>query len=339
MTATQSRIFTIHQPSEDLVGDTHIDFLKNLDGPTWITIDGQDNSRYRAIVTLMHGNEPSGLKAIHALLKSGVIPATKLGIMIAAVDAARYPPLLSHRFIPGEHDLNRCFGKGADSQHQLAERIVETITRFNPEVVIDCHNTSSHSEPFSIAIRHTENLDQLASLFTDNLIIMDQRLGTLMDGLPIHTPALTVEFGGFMDPNADWLARESLHRFAVSHVLEGGKESPVNLLMHPFRLETRHHLTVTYSSSIDEDADLTMVNTIDQLNFRRIEPGTTLGWFREKEHNNLVTNDGHGNDDFFNHFTQDDGLLTSSVPMTLFMATTDPVVANTDCLLYYVPDI
>jgi hypothetical protein len=87
---------------------------------------------------------------------------------------------------------------------------------------------------------------------------------------------------------------------------------------------------------VDEDADLTMINTIDQMNFHQVEPGTPLGWFRQPKHQNLVAIDRFGNDQFFTHFAQDGGLLTAKTAMTIFMATTDPVVANTDCLLYYV---
>ena len=48
---------------------------------------------------------------------------------------------------------------------------------------------------------------------------MNQRLGTLLEHLEPSIPIITVEFGGFMDPNADWLARESLHKYIVTNHL------------------------------------------------------------------------------------------------------------------------
>ena len=52
-----------------------------------MTVKGKDSSRRRVIVTLLHGNEPSGLKAIHTLLSEDIECETDLGVMIAGVSA------------------------------------------------------------------------------------------------------------------------------------------------------------------------------------------------------------------------------------------------------------
>jgi len=284
MASTQNTSRRLPTLTAEILGDSYLDFLQQLGGPAWFTLAGRDTSRRRVIVTLLHGNEPSGLKAVHALLSEEMVPATDLGILVAGADAALCEPLLTHRYIPGERDLNRCFKPPRDSnQGELAEAILDLIYGYAPEAV---------------------------------------------------------EFGGFMDPNADRLARETLHRFISSHQLTSTNVDAINLLTHPIRLETEGHLTVTYASSIDTAADLTMVNTIDQLNFRRIEPGTLLGWFNEKKtHQSLIATDRFGTNRYVDCFDQADGLLRARVPMTLFMATTDPVVASADCLLYFTAEL
>ncbi len=341
MASTQNTIRRLPTLTAEILGDSYLDFLQQLGGPAWFTVAGRDTSRRRVIVTLLHGNEPSGLKAVHALLSEEIVPATDLGILVAGADAALCEPLLTHRYIPGERDLNRCFKPPRDSnQGQLAEAILDLIHGYAPEAVVDTHNTSSHSEAFSIATRQTDANTVLASFFTDIHIILDQRLGTLLEHLDPAIPAVTVEFGGFMDPNADRLARETLHRFISSHQLTSTNVDAINLLTHPIRLETQGHLTITYASSIDAAADLTMINTIDQMNFRRIEPGTPLGWFKEtKVHQSLIATDRFGTNRYDDCFDQADGLLRARVPMTLFMATTDPVAANADCLLYFTAEL
>ena len=284
MASTQNTSRRLPTLTAEILGDSYLDFLQQLGGPAWFTLAGRDTSRRRVIVTLLHGNEPSGLKAVHALLSEEMVPATDLGILVAGADAALCEPLLTHRYIPGERDLNRCFKPPRDSnQGELAEAILDLIYGYAPEAV---------------------------------------------------------EFGGFMDPNADRLARETLHRFISSHQLTSTNVDAINLLIHPIRLESEGHLTVTYASSIDTAADLTMVNTIDQLNFRRIEPGTLLGWFNEKKtHQSLIATDRFGTNRYVDCFDQADGLLRARVPMTLFMATTDPVVASADCLLYFTAEL
>lgn len=284
MASTQNTSRRLPTLTAEILGDSYLDFLQQLGGPAWFTLAGRDTSRRRVIVTLLHGNEPSGLKAVHALLSEEMVPATDLGILVAGADAAVCEPLLTHRYIPGERDLNRCFKPPRDSnQGELAEAILDLIYGYAPEAV---------------------------------------------------------EFGGFMDPNADRLARETLHRFISSHQLTSTNVDAINLLIHPIRLESEGHLTVTYASSIDAAADLTMINTIDQLNFRPIEPGTLLGWFNEKKtHQSLIATDRFGTNRYVDCFDQADGLLRARVPMTLFMATTDPVVASADCLLYFTAEL
>ena len=284
MASTQNTSRRLPTLTAEILGDSYLDFLQQLGGPAWFTLAGRDTSRRRVIVTLLHGNEPSGLKAVHALLSEEMVPATDLGILVAGADAAVCEPLLTHRYIPGERDLNRCFKPPRDSnQGELAEAILDLIYGYAPEAV---------------------------------------------------------EFGGFMDPNADRLARETLHRFISSHQLTSTNVDAINLLIHPIRLESQGHLTVTYASSIDAAADLTMINTIDQLNFRPIEPGTLLGWFNEKKtHQSLIATDRFGTNRYVDCFDQADGLLRARVPMTLFMATTDPVVASADCLLYFTAEL
>ena len=338
LASTQSSIQHLVNLDEQFLGADPGEFLGNLAGPAWFEIPGKDISRRRAIVTLLHGNEPSGLKAVHHLLREQSVPATNLGVLVASVDAALHSPLLSHRYIPGERDLNRCFGLDEDSnQATLARNIVNLLNDYAPEAIVDTHNTSSHSEPFCISVHDDEDTRRLASLFSDHLIVIRQQLGILLEHVRQEIPCVTVEFGAFMDPDADWLAHETLHRFVMMQTLSHAEALPLTLLDSPIRLETEHHLTVTYSSSVDESADLTMINSIDQFNFRTLPPGQTLGWFSGSAHRGLVARDPKGENQFAHYFDQTGGLLQTRQPMTIFMATTDPLVANTDCLLYFHP--
>ena len=338
LAATQPSIRRLARLDRQILGADPFEFLGNLAGPAWFEIPGRDSSRRRAIVTLLHGNEPSGLKAVYHLLREESVPATNLGVLIASVDAALHSPLLSHRYLPGERDLNRCFGLDDGSgQAALARNIVNLLDDYAPEAIVDTHNTSSHSQPFCVSVYDDHDTRSLASLFANHLIVLRQKLGTLLEQLRRGLPCVTVEFGAFMDPDADRLACETLHGFAMAQNLFHADGSSLTLLDAPVRLETEGHLTVAYASSVDESADLTMINSIDQFNFRTLPPGQTLGWFSGKAHSDLIARDATGQNQFARYFNQTGGLLQTRVPITIFMATTDPVMANTDCLLYFNP--
>ena len=338
MHRTKPTVRKLRDPDISILGANPQEFLTNLAGPAWLEISGQDSRRRRVIFTLLHGNEPSGLIAIHHLLSSGVRPAMNIGIMIAGVDAALYPPILSHRFIPGEYDLNRCFGdRHLNDQSLLAEEMLGIVNAYNPEMLVDTHNTSSHSDAFCISVHNTKDAAHLAGQFSNHLVILNQVLGTLLEHLDPRLPAITVEFGGFMNESANKLALSCLERFMTVEDFREEDNLP-EVLTHSIRLETQGNLSVAYSSSVSADSDLTVINTIDQLNFRKIPENTTLGWFGTNNHNKLTAPSGSGTDMFETYFMQDDGLLRTRSPMTIFMATTDPAVANSDCLFYFTPN-
>jgi hypothetical protein len=335
MNDTPAQIIEWPAPAVDELGDDSIDFLRILKNPTWITVAGKDPSRSRAIVTLLHGNEPSGLKAVHRFLKSGQQPATNLGIFVASVNAALYPPILSHRFLPGEEDFNRCFNPPANTpQRTLAKNLLQLLRDFAPEAIVDTHNTSGHSLPFAVSIRADKRSCQVTQIFTHRLVVIDQALGTLIEQRQGHCPIVTVEFGGFSDPDADELATRSLQSFICTDQLFSDEPAPLQILRNPLRLEIDQHTHLHYSSTVQSKADITLFNTIDQLNFSRLKPGTALGWLSTQGLVGLKVLSATGEDLTTAYFAEKNGFLVTLKTITLFMATTDSYVAQQDCLLY-----
>ncbi len=343
MQQTPTQLEYWNAPSACEVGSDHIEFLHRLQAPTWITVKGRDSSKSRAIVTLLHGNEPSGLKAVHKLLRDSVTPATDLVIIVASVNAALYPPILSHRYLPWEEDFNRCFtGTSETNQTRLAAEIAQKLLALNPEAVIDTHNTSAHSEPFAVAINDHQPTIQLTRGFTDRLVVIDQKMGTLIEQTSSQTPIVTVEFGGFMDPRADQLAYDSLHAFVTTDALFepsefAAQDTQLQVLHHPLRLEIDESQNLHYASSVQDDADLTMINTIDQLNFRKVDAGTNFGWLGRTGLGGLSAVNAGGQNLVDEFFHAANGFLTTRQDITVFMATTDPYIARKDCLLYFTP--
>lgn len=343
MPVTPSTFRRWHAPNPTDVGKDHIEFLRILNGPTWITMEGIDQSRQRAIVTLLHGNEPSGLKAVHKFLLGGEKPATNLGIFVISVNAALFAPMMSHRSLPEEQDINRCFRQKASSRQKasrddsnqalLAASILTTLKAFAPEAIIDTHNTSAHSDPFAVAISDQPAVQQIAQMFVRRLVILDITLGTLIEQ-DLGCPVVTVEFGGILDPKADVLAAASIESFIESEQLFKTGVLGMQVLKHPLRLEIDQTSKIHYSASVQDNADITIFNTIDQMNFMRVEAGTNLGWLGTEQLKPLRVVDQQGIDICHQLFAAKDGFLVNQVPMTLFMATTDPHIASNDCLLY-----
>ena len=90
----------IRDPDVATAGDNVEAFLRQLGGPACLFFTGQDRARTRALVTLLHSNEPSGAIALRRWLKSGRRPAVNVVCVVASVAAALAPPLFSHRMLP-----------------------------------------------------------------------------------------------------------------------------------------------------------------------------------------------------------------------------------------------
>jgi hypothetical protein len=312
-------------------------FLNQLGGPAMITVEGHDRSRTRAICTLLHGNEPSGLKAVHRWLSSGGTPAVNIVCFIISVKAALTEELYKHRILPGQRDMNRCFFPPFnDVPGLLAEEILEQFAEHQPECILDIHNTSGHSPDFGVVTYEDAAHEALVSLFCDRLVVTDLRLGSMMETSTRRCPVVTIECGGVVDDSSDEVAWHGLQRYLHEQDvmrLEHGHH--MDIYHHPVRLELQENTVIAYASSYILGTDLTVPPDLDRCNFGTVEPGTLVAWLGEKRGlQSLRVNDALGNNVFQRYFTVKGNQLVTAQRVKLFMITGRPDIALSDCLLY-----
>ncbi len=327
-------------PQADEVGDSVEEFLHLLGGPTWIDIPGTDHSRSRVIVTLLHGNEPSGIRAIHQWLQIGNRPRVNVVCFIGTVEAALAPPGFAFRTLPGNKDLNRCFREPFDSAEGLiAKEVLQRLQRLNLEALIDLHNTTGRSPCYAISTRLGEEQKALTALFSDQLVVTDLRLGSIMEATEFLTPTIAVECGGNRDPQSDRIAFEGLNRFAQADDLfpPVPTRHHVSVYEHPIRVELQDGATVAYASSPVDNVDCTLRFDADNLNFDVLHPGEHIGWAGPKRLEVIVAKDAKGKNRANELFTVTNGRLHIAQSGRILMMTTDPAMASSDCLFYFLP--
>jgi hypothetical protein len=331
----------IRNPLATRIGDNVEAFLRALGGPACIFLEGEDSSRTRAFVTLLHGNEPSGAMALFRWLKSGRRPAVNVVCIVASVPAALESPLFSHRMLPRARDLNRCFRPPfEDAQGALAEEILEILHMHNPEAVIDMHNTSGSGPSFGVCTFMDRQHDALVSMFTQRLIVANLHLGALMDISEHSYPTVTVEVGGRLDDSAHELAWEGLCRYFTARDVFHNEDTDwgLELLHDPIRLELREHVTMTYAEANSADYDVTLRTDIEHLNFGVVSPDTLLGWADTDERELFSATDNGGRCAVSRLVRREGSEIYPAQPLKLFMITNCPEIASTDCLLYAVAD-
>ena len=332
-------IFYLKDPAPDVYKASPIDFLRSVSGPTVIDITGSDESTTLVISTLIHGNEPSGLFALHKWLLEGHKPVTSLRIIISSITAALLEPQFSHRNLPHEKDLNRCFDKSGDKpEYKRAALIKAAILEADPVAVIDLHNTSGSGPAFSVVTEECGDRHILASYFCPRMIMTGLSLGSLME-IEADFPILTIECGGSDDFEAHHTAYRGICDITKSPdcLDDGGRFAPVEVFHHPMRVELAKGSSLAYSEIRDESVTVTIIDAIENCNKVMTPKGTAIGWVESNSIDAFSVLDEQGNDVACSILELDDHCLTTAQDLHIFMATTRADIALADCLFYVVP--
>lgn len=330
----------------DLTVDAAVDaFIDRLGGPTVVRVPGVDRERLRVLSGTIHGNEPSGVRALHRLLVDAVTPATDVLLVFGALDATLHPPRSTHRMVPGRRDLNRCFrGPFDDDNGQIARAILDACGERRIEASVDIHNTTGKNPDFVIAGVIDDAHAGLASLFSERYLAWRLQLGTFAEVLDDGgAVGITFECGQVNDPAADARAVEGARRFVTTDVLPVGG-APLHLYRDPVRVRLSPGTTISFDDddNNNSDADLRCPATTDARNFTRVEAGTVLGRVRAGIPWPLRVDgddDRSGPDLSQRFFAIEHGHLVTRVAIVPLMITTNAAVAASDCLFYAVtPD-
>lgn len=338
MTESASALTEITPPLPDQLPEDPAAFLHSLPGPCYMLLPGQDRRRTRAVVTLIHGNEPSGCYAVHRWLQSGQQPAVDTLVILPSVAAAKRPPVFSTRSLPGTRDLNRCFADtdASDEIGILAAEILQLLHRHRPEAIVDIHNTSGSGPGFGVVVHSDAAHAQLVSLFASRMVVTDLRLGALMEISDDECPTVTVECGGRQDDAAHALAWRGLQRFLKQETLFQAPADAMAMQVYhnPIRLELRPGRSVTVASEGSTAFDVTLRDDAETLNQEIVDTAQPICWLNGELHELLQAKDHRGEDHLEVLFEQRGRTLFPRRPLQLFMFTNNPEIAHSDCIVY-----
>jgi hypothetical protein len=311
-------------------------WLAELRGPTFFRVPGRDRSRVRGVVAMLHGNEPSGLRALHALLRSARLPAVDLACFVGAVEAARAAPPLSHRMLPGRRDLNRCFRPPFDGRDgRIAQELLALLAEAAPEAVIDLHNNSGHNPAYGIGPSCDDAYLALAAPFADRYVCSHLDIGSFTEARERDAPTVSIECGRAGDPAADVIAARGLEAYAT-RVDVFAHSRPFRLYTDPLRVELRDGARVAFAEAPVAGADVTLDCDVDRHNFQRLDAGRRIGWVARRDPLPIRVVGRDDVDVAGDWFAVEGGALLTRCPLVPIMMTTDPAAAAVDCLFYVV---
>lgn len=335
----ESGVRVIDAPRGAEVPPTVEAFLGSLGGPTLLRVAGRDRRRARALATLLHGNEPSGLRALHAWLRGEDVPAVDLVCFVANVWAARMAPGFAHRHLPGRPDWNRCFRAPFETlEGRIAHEALRLLREAAPDALLDVHNNTGHNPAYGVSVRADAASINLSALFGERLVVSDLRLGTLSEATADDFPTVTIECGRAGDPAADRAALEGLRRYAALERVETRHVAAerMQVLEEPVRVRVRSGIRFGFGDRARAELDFTISGDVDRHNFQTLLPGVPIGWVAPSAGWPVEAHGADGEEVSRDWFVLRDGLLETRRATVPIMMTTDAAVAASDCLFYVV---
>ncbi|MEO1061332.1 MAG: succinylglutamate desuccinylase/aspartoacylase family protein [Actinomycetota bacterium] len=325
-----------HEPTELLGGSVH-EFLRALGGPTAFVQRGRHRGPRRVLATLLHGDEPSGMRALWTWLRSGAVPFADTLFIVGNVEAAIAGPGFTYRHLDGEPDLNRCFAPPFTGRWgAVCRSMLDVIADFDPACLIDVHNTTGVGPAFGVTPQHSTEHEALMTGFSEKLIVSGIRLGALMEAANEICPSVTVECGGAIDTYADGVAEQGIELFlnAPDPLAAPDRDLPMELLQHPVRVELQPSHTIGFGDG-PGGADVVLVRDVERFNFGVVSADRHLGWLGDSGLGALRAMSVDGRDVIADVLSCDgNGVLRPARKLQLFMVTTKPQAARGDCLFY-----
>ncbi|GAB4268639.1 MAG: hypothetical protein Kow0065_18990 [Methylomicrobium sp.] len=304
-----------------------------LPNPTLVHLDGK-NAEPLFVSVLLHGNEPTGLLAVQALLKkyeNRHLPRA-LSIFFGNTQAAAR----GLRRLTDQPDYNRIW-PGTEipdcPEVRMSQCVVEAMRAKKVFASIDIHNNTGLNPHYACINQLDNRFLQLASLFGRLVVYFTRPKGVQSAAFAELCPSVTLECG-----------KPGQH-FGVEHALEYLNsclclnEFPAHSV-HPQDIDLYHTVaqvkipdTIRFSFERLE-SDLLLNKDLDRMNFNEIPAGTVWGSVDGLDSLPVVALDENAIDVSERFFMLTDGELRIKRATMPSMLTLDETVIRQDCLCY-----
>lgn len=304
-----------------------------LTEPTLIHLSGQ-RTEPLFVSVLLHGNEPTGLYAIQALLQKyqqRPLPRS-LSIFFGNTLAASK----GVRRLDGQPDFNRIWPETPlpeSAETAMATQIVAIMQQKNLFASIDIHNNTGLNPHYGCINKLDPPFLQLATLFGRFVVYFTNPKGVQASAFADICPAITLECG------------QPGQQYGVEHALEfvdsclNLSEIP-NTPVHHQDIDLFHTVAqVCIEDDIafsfhDKNSNLLLNPNLEKLNFTEVASGSSIGILNGINTLPIIAKDEHGHIISDQFFEIHNGKLVFKRSIMPSMLTLDENVIKQDCLCY-----
>src|SRR5690606_1460789 len=147
---------------------------------------------------------------------------------------------------------------------------------------------------------------------------------------------VSIEAGGANDPLSDEVAFAGINRYFNAEDWSDFDQNKLTVIQHPLRLELEKGAQIGYASSQVPEWDITIPLDVEKYNYHMLAKDTPVAWVGPKGLDILTITNNDGENVIEQFFEVKDNKLFSKQSLKLFMVTTNPIIAQADCLFYIV---
>ena len=318
------------------------ELLRELAGPTWLRLPGTGELPARAVTTLLHGDEPTGLLALRHVLRRPRTRPFDLHVVLFNVEAALAGPGFAHRYLEHQEDGNRLWdGAGPDTeQRRAADLILGELLADPLACLVDIHNTTGDN-PFHAVVPSDDPATRtLARRFTTTMLRWNLDNGTLMERVAPLAPAIAVECGLAGRRTSLGFAVDGLRR-VLGPPLDPPRESAEDELIGDLLRVTAHdHVRLRFGGDLDDEVDAVLPLGGDAANLVEVPAGHELARVRPGAPNPLRVTDADGHDVTAQRLVvADDGRVRTRLPQVPVMVVRTVEAVRKDCLCYLATEL
>ncbi|MEX1080843.1 MAG: M14 family metallopeptidase [Halofilum sp. (in: g-proteobacteria)] len=302
-----------------------------LPGPSLIRLPGE-RPEALFVSVLQHGNEDTGLRAVQQLLADyGDRPLPRpLTLFVGNVAAAAH----GQRRLDHQPDFNRCW-PGTDlmdaPETRLMARVAARVGEQPLFASIDIHNTTGENPHHACINVLDPDCLQLARLFGRTVLYFTRPHGVQPQAFIGRCPAVLLECGRPGQSFGVAHARDYLEHCLQLAAIPDGALEPIDFFHSVALVEVRPEVSFRFGEGTD--AELALDPELDHMNFRELQPGTSLGHVRS-EHLPVQATDPAGFDVSADYFEIAGGELRLRRAVMPSLLTREPRIVRQDCLCH-----
>jgi hypothetical protein len=322
---------------DELLDADELTLLRALGRPTLIRVPGAGTQPPRAIATLLHGDESTGLQAVHRVLRRRRSYPFDLYVVIGNVEAALAAPGFAHRYLDHQEDMNRIWGMNdpTSAQREAADGILARLIAAEPESLVDVHNNTGDNPFYAIVTQDRPEVFNLATLFTTTLLRWELLVNTLMEALHGTCPSIAIECGLPGRPESLAFAVDGMRRYLGAPPLRTDALARDHDLLGELRKVTvLPEVRFRFGGTLEDDLDLVLSADADVHNFVEVPAGHVLGRVRPGAGIPVRVHDRTGQDVTDDYLAVVDDRLVLTARSTPVMMTRTVAAARKDCLFY-----